>query len=810
MNLSRTSCPAGVKRRPTGSCTLTTRPTDAPSPQRTYGLLRRWILLVISSLALVCSWQGSAHANSPQLAFELNNLIPTAVKTPKIESALSQWLAATRATTDGVAAEVPLQLINQADGIVQVVVEAVPGREAEAAAAVRGVGGRIEYIFSNLIQAMVPFAALEALAESDTVMMVRRPHHAWAYAVTEGATLSGAQAWQQAGITGSGVKVGIVDLGFEGYQALVGRELPPSSRVVYRNFSSITCTGISSCRHGTAIAEIIYDLAPDSTLYFAEARTELEIISATSWLVQQGVHVVNMSMGNAAWGPGDGTGIISQAITDAVSSGIFWVNAAGNYGQRHWAGMWSDPDGDRWMNFQGNQEWNWLTAGSQRLIPAGTFINVVLRWDDSWNGSCNDYDLYVLYLDPLIGHIIGPTIVGSSTGQQACSPAHRPMEQISGFAPLTGYYAVALRAGDVLPPSPRRVELFVRDVQLEQYVLSASISPPADTPSAFSVGAVAWNSPNDIEPYSSQGPTRDGRIKPDIVAPAGVSTASYGPQGFAGTSAAAPHVAGAAALVKQANPSWGPTQIRQFLESRAVDLGTPGKDNVFGAGRLSLGQPGTSPTPTPSPTPSPTPPPTPTAPPSPPALVSIQPHDLQRARVTWVQSQGQVVTFYRLCADFNFQFDSPFVSCRDIPISEAQGQLLVGVPSWDLGVVYYRLQACNQLGCSQQVRAGAVARRIWPSSNDWNFYMTAIDTVGFTRVAVMNVSPVPGKVSDLSVWDGLAGWGGALVNVCRNVAPGSVCGPFTFRSGSWFASASQDFPPYGQAGVGVLVRTSGG
>ena len=687
----------------------------------------------------------------------------------------------------------------------QVVVEAVPGREAEAAAAVQGVGGRIEYIFSNLIQAMVPFAALEALAESDTVMMVRRPHHAWAHAVTEGATLSGAQSWQQAGLTGSGVKVGIVDAGFDGYQALVGRELPPLSRVVYRDFSSLTCTGSPSCRHGTAIAEIIYDLAPDSTLYLAEAASELEIISATSWLVQQGVHIVNMSMGHPTWGPGDGTGTVSQAINNAVSSGTFWVNAAGNSGQSHWAGMWSDTDGDKWMNFQGNQEGNWLTAGGQRLIPAGTSISVVLRWDDSWNGSCNDYDLYVLYVDPIIGDIAGPTIVGVSDGPQGCSLAHRPYEIISVAAPWTGYYAVAIRAGDVLPPTPRRVELFVYNLGLEQSIPSRSISPPADSPSAFSVGAVAWNSPNVIEPYSSQGPTWDGRTKPDIVAPARVSTASYGPQGFAGTSAAAPHVAGAAALVKQANPSWGPTQIRQFLESRAVDLGAPGKDNVFGAGRLSLGQPGTSPTPTPSPTPSPTPPPpTPTAPPSPPALVSIQPHDLQRARVTWFQPQG--VTFYRLCADFSFQFDSPFMSCRDIPAGEAPGELFVGVPWWDLGVVYYRLQACNQLGCSPQVRAGAVARRIWPGQNDWNFYMTAIDTFGFSKVAAMNASPVAGKVSDLAVWDGLAGLGGVIVNACRNVAPGGTCGPFTFPSGSWFASASQEFPPYGSVGVGVQVR----
>jgi hypothetical protein len=117
----------------------------------------------------------------------------------------------------------------------------------------------------------------------------------------------------------------------------------------------------------------------------------------------------------------------------------------------------------------------------------------------------------------------------------------------------------------------------------------------------MAVGAVCWQN-NRLEDYSSRGPTIDGRIKPDIAGQSVVSSATYGAWlscpanangtgsvSFNGTSAAAPHVGGAAALVKGANPSFTASQIQAFLEGRALDLGAAGKDNSFGAGILSLG-----------------------------------------------------------------------------------------------------------------------------------------------------------------------------------------------------------------------------
>jgi hypothetical protein len=140
-----------------------------------------------------------------------------------------------------------------------------------------------------------------------------------------------------------------------------------------------------------------------------------------------------------------------------------------------------------------------------------------------------------------------------------------------------------------------RFDLFVYPgPNLEYQVPGGSVTEPGSSPSALAVGAVCWQG-SELEPYSSQGPTIDSRVKPDLVGPDSVSSFTFGPfsacgsSGFAGTSASTPHVAAAAALVKEANPAFGPAELQAYLEDHAVDLGAPGRDSVFGRGQLMLG-----------------------------------------------------------------------------------------------------------------------------------------------------------------------------------------------------------------------------
>ncbi len=98
--------------------------------------------------------------------------------------------------------------------------------------------------------------------------------------------------------------------------------------------------------------------------------------------------------------------------------------------------------------------------------------------------------------------------------------------------------------------------------------VSLTVYAPADSEKAMAVGSV--NDIHELSIFSSQGPTADGRIKPDISAigenvrsPNANSGTGYGD--FSGTSAACPMAAGLAALILQANPDLTPEDVKQIL-----------------------------------------------------------------------------------------------------------------------------------------------------------------------------------------------------------------------------------------------------
>lgn len=122
---------------------------------------------------------------------------------------------------------------------------------------------------------------------------------------------------------------------------------------------------------------------------------------------------------------------------------------------------------------------------------------------------------------------------------------------------------------------------------------NSGISSPAAAAGAITVGAMADLGAGGfyLANFSSRGPTLDGRIKPDVVAP-GVSVTSArtgttnGYSTFSGTSMATPFVAGVALLMRDLNPGLTPDQVKQRIKQTAIDWGSPGADSDHGAGRL--------------------------------------------------------------------------------------------------------------------------------------------------------------------------------------------------------------------------------
>jgi serine protease AprX len=127
--------------------------------------------------------------------------------------------------------------------------------------------------------------------------------------------------------------------------------------------------------------------------------------------------------------------------------------------------------------------------------------------------------------------------------------------------------------------------------------ITRTIGSPAASRGAITVGSMADVGKGGfaLSPFSSRGPTVDGRIKPDLLAPgegivAARANTRDGTARLSGTSMASPFVAGVAALMLEANPDLTPVEVKQILMRTAVDFGVPGRDIDYGAGRLDAYQ----------------------------------------------------------------------------------------------------------------------------------------------------------------------------------------------------------------------------
>jgi len=520
-------------------------------------------------------------------------------KEPKLDSAL-----AALTTLPGRLDPTAAPALNLVGGRVQVQLLIRTGAVQPVTQVVTNGGGAITGVTQDqtLLQGWLPLTTLKTIAAHPDVLFIRRPAVAitlednsnTAGAInTEGGAVVNSSAWHGAGWRGAGVKIGIIDGGFQGYQALLGLELP--IQVTVKNFvdGETDAQVDGSTHHGTACAEIIHDLAPAAELYLVKIATNVDLEEAVTWLkdVQQ-VNLISSSLGWYNLTPGDGTGFFADLVEQARRAQITWVTAAGNDREAHWGGLFTDPENDALHNFNGAQNVNYFGPGNGDvyLLPPGVPLQVYLRWDD-WSNVNQDYDLYLLRWNGS-----GWSVIASGINVQNGTPGQTPTEGVSavttGAPTAYGFLIRRFQATHTV-----HFEVFAPQVaRLDEIVPSRSLANLADAPGAITVGAVDVNPPYAQEAYSAEGPTNGpggvaegGHMKPDLVAYANVSTTSLGNRAFQGTSAATPHVAGAAALVAGAFPTFTSEQVQAFLATQALDLGVAGRDPQFGQGRLTLG-----------------------------------------------------------------------------------------------------------------------------------------------------------------------------------------------------------------------------
>jgi subtilisin family serine protease len=480
-----------------------------------------------------------------------------------------------------------LRYLDSNTRMVTAVIVLSPGATAsDVAGVVRDAGGRIEGQFRELVKVELPVTAVRRVARHAAVSRMRPPYYPGLKEITsEGAPVIGADDFiGRMGVDGSGVVVGVLDVGFQNAEGLIGSELPAeqtsATPFVLDNLDEFESA------HGTACAEIIHDIAPGAELYLAAFEDLVSWGEQLDQLIVAGVDIISHSIGFDNLYPPDGHHIIAQTVDEITASGILFVTAAGNEAEHYYQGTWQDIDQDGFLEF-----------GDQNLFGASIVVHpyetteVRLRWDDPFGASEHDYDLFVVKPGFVSNWDISednPDIVASSRDVQ--SGVQNPLELLSFESEEEVLYAIVRHDPASPLNSSQKFYLWAsNNVSANLATPEGTLTLPADALGALSVGAIMLDS-LEVQSFSSRGPTADGRMKPDLVAPDLVSTVTFGERQFSGTSASTPHVAGAAALVLSANPFMDVASLRGALEAATNLLGRETRNNDIGLGLIDLRQ----------------------------------------------------------------------------------------------------------------------------------------------------------------------------------------------------------------------------
>ncbi len=463
-------------------------------------------------------------------------------------------------------------------------------------------------------QFWVPAVALADVATLTGVRGLLAPTYAISQTGSinsEGDEVLGAAAVRaDLGFDGSGVRIGVISDGIAGLaEAQASGDAP--DLVETRSFDP---DGIEAGAEGTAMIEIIHDLAPGALISFANAATDLDMIEAVDFLAGRNDIVVD-DLG--FFFPDDQQSAVSRNTAAALANADWplraYVTSVGNWALRHYEGDYeAGPDGAAALALDSAGAVHQFRVGdgvtdvlgrvvtpyNEIYLRSGDSAFIVLYWDDPWGASTNDYDLFLLSAS---GTVVAQSTAGQGTGVD--TPRERFVYENTG---ADGLFRVVVQNFQDLATA-QRLELFVFDspklpnagTSLNFNLKRSSMLAQSDAGGGvISVAAVLPGEPDSLQLYSSHGPANNGAAKPDLAATDGVSVTGSGgfSSPFFGTSAAAPHVAAVAALLLEARPSLtdvdggNPFQerllVRELLLGGSIDLGEEGADLLFGAGRL--------------------------------------------------------------------------------------------------------------------------------------------------------------------------------------------------------------------------------
>ena len=411
--------------------------------------------------------------------------------------------------------------------------------------------------------------------------------------------------------SGEGVKIGVISDSYASNESgkdtdIDNDDLPgtENSVVVVQDYPF---GGASD--EGRAMLQIVHDVAPGAQLFFRTGFiSEGNMAAGIRELTDDFGCDIIVDDVQYLTEPFFRDGIIAKSIDDAASKGVDYFSAAGNFGNRSFGSTFSPSPApnETKHDFGGGDFLQNIQLGTGQYI-------IVLQWDDDFysldgSGAKNDLDIYLADDDGSILYGFNRDNNGNAILEGTDPIEIMPfnvinptstniiIERADGYGPFPKFKYVVFRAGDsgVFNATPS--------------IGGSTIVGHANANGAITVGAVRYDNTPVYggslvkQSFSSIGGTEtEGaiRTKPDIMAPNGGNTSvelgspdydNDGLPNFFGTSAAAPHAAGVAALLLEAQADFGispPLDIRTLLSTTTTDMEAPGFDFNTGNGYIS-------------------------------------------------------------------------------------------------------------------------------------------------------------------------------------------------------------------------------
>jgi len=494
--------------------------------------------------------------------------------------------------------------------------------------------------YGAVVSGLLPVALIKQAAGLDSLRSIHatpRPIHNTGSVTSQGDVAMRADIARTVhGVDGSGVTVGVMS---DSYNILGGAaadvisgDLPAAGVTVVNGESGACGTLIYCIDEGRAMLQIVHDIAPGADLLFHTALSSVvDFANGISALSAAGADVIvdDLLYLNE---PMFEDGIVAQAVDAVTANGVAYYSAAGNQGRQSYETTFRDSgeylcleifppydDCNIWFERVGKMH-DFDPGPGQHLfqsitIPINATLTIAMQWDDPFGNAKTDHDVVLLDETGSAWYEFGANDnVVTGDGWEVLQFTNDEF-----LGPGTTAFTVAITYDDVdsigPPATLLKAVFFGNGITINDFPTnSGTLIGHANAAGAAAVGAAFFLEtpeygidPPLLEPYSSAGgtpilfgvggsplPGPEVRLKPEFTAIDGVNTTfffsdSHGSDGiddFFGTSAAAPHAAGVAALMLQAGPTLTPAQIKAILGSTAIDMLSAGFDYDSGHGLI--------------------------------------------------------------------------------------------------------------------------------------------------------------------------------------------------------------------------------